>query len=109
MNYQCIQCSSVSDPSAPEEQEDCVEERAEVVVSVDVGPRLQCNAAKHLPKHCHVRQLSQDDVTLTHLHADDGVDEEEHSDEEHDVGQRLFAKHENSSDILVVDQTHDPP
>ena len=33
-------------------------------------------------------------VVILHLHADDGVDEEEHADQQDDVGQRLERLHE---------------
>ena len=72
---------------SPEKEEDGVEEGAEVVVAVDIRRRLKLDASKHLQRSIRGRKTSASELmtSVTHLHADDGVDEEEHSDQQHDV------------------------
>lgn len=54
----------------PKQQHERLREHLEVVVPIDGALRVELDVAKH-------------------LHTDDGVDEEEHSDEQTDVGKRL--------------------
>ena len=37
---------------------------------------------------------TKDSKSMIHLHANDGVDEEEHRDEQDDIGERLEGLHE---------------
>ena len=72
---------------SPKEKTKSGQESFEVVVSVILCVRVKMEATKHLCDRNHGDQFEVD------LHANDGVDEEEHGDEEDDVGERLEGLH----------------
>lgn len=77
----------------PEQQHESLEESAKVVVVIDSRVLIQLDVAKHLrQRHSEENEFVQFTLNMniiTHLHPNDGINEEEHSNQQADIRQGL--------------------